>query len=232
MQSILAIWQPASGNPAIQQSSNPAILLHDIPHLAINRCCLLICNSDFNFNKFLHQKICQRGFINFIGIQLVPEMGLGTSWIWFGLGFGGSKPQTVDVFGQYCPQQCVHMHVDSCLLLLLCAALLTSLCKPFICPIIQPEAILFDTHIPQAPRTFRPLYTVCTLSLPSRVSHKLEHFHDTCKFPAASHPHRLEHSSSHQGHTHTRTRHTSPCSYWAHTIWKKWYPHPHCVCVM
>lgn len=179
MQSILAIWQPASGNPAIQQSSNPAILLHDIPHLAINRCCLLICNSDFNFNKFLHQKICQRGFINFIGIQLVPEMGLGTSWIWLGLGFGGSKPQTVDVFGQYCPQQCVHMHVASCLLLLLCAALLTSLCKPFICPIIQPEAILFDTHIPQAPRTFRPLCTVCALSLPSRVSHKLEHFHDT-----------------------------------------------------
>lgn len=70
----------------IQQSSNPAILLHDIPfHLAINRCCLLICNSDFNFNKFLHQKICQRGFINFIGIQLVQE-GLGTSWIWLGLG--------------------------------------------------------------------------------------------------------------------------------------------------
>lgn len=160
-----AYWQSGNRHQGIQQSSNPAILLHDIPHLAINRCCLLICNSDFNFNKFLHQKICQRGFINFIGIQLVPEMGLGTSWIWFGVGFGGSKPQTVDVFGQYCPQQCVHMHVASCLLLLLCAALLTSLCKPFICPIIQPEAILFDTHIPQAPRTFRPLCTVCVLSL-------------------------------------------------------------------
>lgn len=152
---------------------------------------------------------------------------VGFGWVWV-LGGLNRKQST-------CLVSIAHSNVCICMWLPVCcccSALLTSLCKPFICPIIQPEAILFDTHIPQAPRTFRPLYTVCALSLPSRVSHKLEHFHDTCKFPAAWHPHRLEHSSSHQGHTHTRTRHTSPCSYWTHTIWKKWYPHPHCVCVM
>lgn len=45
-----------------------------------------------------------------------------------------------------------------------CSALLTSLCKPFICPIIQPEAILFDTHIPQAPALLGHC-VLCALSL-------------------------------------------------------------------
>lgn len=161
-----AYWQSGNRHQGIQQSSNPAILLHDIPHLAINRCCLLICNSDFNFNKFLHQKICQRGFINFIGIQLVPEMGLGTNWIWFGLGFGGSKPQTVDVFGQYCPQQCVHMHVASCLLLLLCSALLCS--RPFVSPsFVQSfnRKLYCLTHIYLRPPALLGHCVLCVLSL-------------------------------------------------------------------
>lgn len=161
-----AYWQSGNRHQGIQQSSNPAILLHDIPHLAINRCCLLICNSDFNFNKFLHQKICQRGFINFIGIQLVPErvwVRVGFGWVWV-LGGLNRKQST-------CLVSIAHSNVCICMWLpVCCSALLTSLCKPFICPIIQPEAILFDTHIPQAPRTFRPLYTVCSLSAQSGVT--------------------------------------------------------------
>lgn len=160
-------YQSGNRHQGIQQSSNPAILLHDIPHLAINRCCLLICNSDFNFNKFLHQKICQRGFINFIGIQLVQE-SLGTSWIGIGFGLGGlNRKQSTCLVSIAHSNVCICMWLPVCCC---CSALLTSLCKPFICPIIQPEAILFDTHIPQAPRTFRPLCTVCALSAQSGVT--------------------------------------------------------------
>lgn len=92
--------------------------------------------------------------------------GLGTSWIWLGLGFGGSKPQTVDVFGQYCPQQCVHMHVASCLLLLLCSALLCS--RPFVSPsFVQSfnRKLYCLTHIYLRPPALLGHCVLCVLSL-------------------------------------------------------------------
>lgn len=106
------------------------------------------------------------------------EFGYELDWDWVWV--RGSKPQTVDVFGQYCPQQCVHMHVASCLLLLLLCS------RPFVSPsFVQSfnRKLYCLTHIYLMPPA---LLGHCVLPLPSRVSHKLEHFHDTCKFPAAS----------------------------------------------
>lgn len=198
-------YQSGNRHQGIQQSSNPAILLHDIPHL--NRCCLLICNSDFNFNKFLHQKICQRGFINFIGIQLVQQ-SLGTSWIGFGFGLGGlNRKQSTCLVSIAHSNVCICMWLPVCCSC--CSALLCS--RPFVSPsFVQSfnRKLYCLTHIYLRPPALLGHCVLCVLSLPSRVSHKLEHFHDTCKFPAASHPHRLVHSSSH--HTHTHTSHLTP----------------------
>lgn len=79
---------------------------------------------------------------------------------------------------------CVCMHVASCPLSQRPAG-----CKPFICSIIQPEAIPFDTHIPHG--TPHPDSTL-QHSGPTGGCH-LKHphfytFHDTCKFPAGTHP--------------------------------------------
>lgn len=213
-----------SSNPAIKQSCNPSPWhspLSNKPMLPVN------LQFRFQFQQIFAPKNMPTGIYQ---LHWYPtgsrEFGYELNWDWVWV--RGSKPQTVDVFGQYCPQQCVHMHVASCLLL--CSALLTSLCKPFICPIIQPEAILFDTHIPQAPRTFRPLCTVCALSAQSGVTQtRTLSWHMQISSCFASPQARTLLLPS-----HTHTRHTSHLTMLVlppHQLEKVVSPSALCVCV-
>lgn len=155
--------------------------------------------------------------------------GLGYELDLVGFGLGGlNRKQSTCLVSIAHSNVCICMWLPVCCCC--CSALLTSLCKPFICPIIQPEAILFDTHIPQAPALLGHcalcVFSLCPVGCHTNSNTFMTHANfQLLPIPTGSYtPHPPLHT--------THKRHTSPCSYCPHTIWKKWYPHPHCVCVL
>lgn len=96
-----------------------------------NKSLLLICNSHFNFRKFCTEKYASGDL----------WLRLASNWL---KSLGSNRKQSTCLASKALwLWVCMCMHVASCPL-----AQRPAGCKPFICSIIQPEAIPFDTHIP------------------------------------------------------------------------------------